>query len=112
MDATKPRIGALQIGIIVLALSTALIHLFLATLGPATFTVLFLLNGIGYIVLTVCLFLPRFARHRRLIHWLFIAYTATTILAYFVIGQISTLGLVTKLIEVLLIILLFLDNRR
>jgi hypothetical protein len=113
MEATKSRFGPLQIGILVLALATAFIHLYLALTSPGTFKILFTLNGLGYLTLTVLYFLPALARYHGVIRWLFIAFAAITILGYFALNgvHISTLGIITKLIEVILIVLLFLDKQ-
>ncbi len=113
MEATNTRFGPLQIGILVLALATAFIHLALAFTSPTTFKILFTLNGLGYITLTVLYFLPQLARYHGVVRWLFIVFAAITILGYFALnlGSLSTLGIITKLIEVILIVLLFLDKR-
>lgn len=113
MEATNTRFGPLQIGILVLALATALIHLWLAITSPGTFKILFTLNCLGYLTLTVLYFLPALARYHSVVRWLFIAFAAITILGYFALNgvNISTLGIITKLIEVILIVLLLLDKR-
>ena len=113
MNEGQARFGALQIGIIILALATAVIHFSL--LFPDT---LFILNGLGYLTLLAVYFLPiDFLRERHnLVRWLFIAFTGVTILGWIVIGDTSwpdgALGYVTKLIEVGLIVLLFVDGRQ
>jgi predicted flap endonuclease-1-like 5' DNA nuclease len=104
------------------ALATAGIHLFLGanqiTNPPAGASPLigwiFILNGIGYIVLLV-LYLMRRGTNRSMLRWIFIAYTALTIILYFIIAGSAafsnTLGLITKAIEAILIILLLLDRK-
>ncbi len=99
-------------GIIVLTLATALIHLILGFRVPDT---LFILNGLGYIALLIGLyFVPQLAGMRSLIRWAFILYTAVTIILFFVFQGAdafsSVLGLVTKVIELALIVLLWLDR--
>lgn len=111
------RLGAVQIGIIVLTIATALIHLFLAFAAPdPMFTPLFILNAVGYLVLLAGLFLDLpFARdHRSLFRWALVGLAAVTIAGWLVLGDKSwpggALGYVTKLIEVAMIVLLFIDN--
>src|SRR3954462_4910668 len=127
------RFGALQIAICVLALATAAIHIYLgvitqimvATQPEATaaaggaaalgfFAVLFYLDALGYIVLTVALYHPAFARFRRLIRWALIALTAATIIAYFALiqGHYDAIGILDKIAAVALIVLLTVEARR
>lgn len=106
---TSNRIGALQIGIILLALATAIIHIALAI--PENL-LMFYLNGLGYIVLTAALFLPQLSRYRNIIRWLLIAFTLVTILAWAAIGMRTPIGYIDKLIEVALVVLLFIDGRQ
>jgi hypothetical protein len=134
---TLPRrttgFGALQVAICVLALATAAVHIYLgvitqimvATQPEATaaaggagalgfFAALFYLDGLGYIVLTVALYHPAFARFRRLTRWALIALTVATIIAYFALiqGHYDALGIGDKVAEVALIVLLVVDGRR
>ena len=78
------------------------------------FAVLFYLDGLGYLVLTAALYLPAFARFRRLIRWALIALTAATIVAYFALiqGHYDAMGICDKIAEVVLIVLLVLEDRR
>lgn len=101
------------------ALATAGIHLYMGantiTSGDGGFIGwAFILNGIAYIVLLV-LYIMRRGTNRSMLRWIFIAFTALTIVLYFVIGGSSafsnTLGLITKAIEAILIILLLLDRK-
>jgi hypothetical protein len=64
--------GLLQIGIIVLTLATAIIHLQLVF--PS---VLFILNGLGYLGLLGALYLPipQLAGYRPLVCWALVGYT-------------------------------------
>jgi glucan phosphoethanolaminetransferase (alkaline phosphatase superfamily) len=137
MTMTYPRnatrFGALQVAICVLAAATAAVHIYLgvitqvmvATQPEATaaaggaaalgfFAVLFYLDGLGYIVLTVAHYHPAFARFRRLTRWALIALTAATIVAYFALiqGQYDAMGIADKLAEVVLIVLLVMEGRR
>ncbi|MFO7539723.1 MAG: hypothetical protein R6X32_16920 [Chloroflexota bacterium] len=105
-------LGPKQYGIIVLALITAVIHLFL---GIQYNDVLFLLNGIGYIGLLGMLYLPLafLSDYREYVRWALIGYAALTIVLYFVMQGDpfgSAFGLVTKAVEVGLIVLLLLDR--
>jgi glucan phosphoethanolaminetransferase (alkaline phosphatase superfamily) len=127
------RFGAVEVAICVLALATAVVHIYLgvithimvatqpeatAAAGGATalgfFAALFYLDGLAYIVLTVALFHPAFARIRRLTRWALIALTAATIIAYFALiqGHYDALGIANKINEVALIVLLVVEGRR
>lgn len=98
--------------IVALTVITALIHL---ALGINPLNPLFLLNGAGYLVLIVALyFIPQLAGQRALIRWVLLAFTAVTFVLYFVfnwpdIGE--PVGLLDKAIELVLIILLWLDRK-
>lgn len=76
--------------------------------------VLFYLNFVGYIVLVTALYLPLLRRYQRIIRWLLIAYTVTTILAWYLITHASpnVLAYFDKPVEVTLIILLLIEDRR
>jgi hypothetical protein len=132
-------IGPLQIAIITLVIVTALVHLqrgigmfsggppgggppgggppggfnIMQTL-PVPLPVLFLLNGIGYLVLVGALYLPALARYRRVVRWLLIAFAAVTIVMYFLIAGLSPnpIGIIDKIVEVALIVLLVIEDRR
>jgi hypothetical protein len=112
-DTNQSNMGALQIGIIILTLATAFIHVSL--LFP---NALFILNALGYLTLLAAYILPIGLLQDRhgLVRWAFIAFTAVTILAWVAIGDKSwpagALGYATKVIEVLLITLLVIDGRQ
>ena len=112
MDEKSSRLSAVQIGIILTTLATALIHFSL--LFP---DVLFILNGLGYLTLLAAYFLPiDLARNNHnLVRWLFVVFVLVTILAWIVMGDKSwpagNLGYLTKLIEIVLIILLLVDRQ-
>ena len=76
MESTKPTIGGLQIGIILLTLATAAMHL--ALIFP---DFLFILNALGYVGLLGALYLPipGLARYRGIIRWALMGYTLLTI---------------------------------
>jgi hypothetical protein len=115
MATNRKKISGLQIGIIILALATAGIHLALAIFRPdPKFTPLFLLNALSYVVLLVAYLLPQLAAYHNLVRWVFIAFTAVTVIAYFAFNAsnfVNPVGLLTKVIEIALIVLLWLDRR-
>ena len=98
----------LTTAIVVLALVAASVHLSLGSL-------LFLLNGLGYLGLAGLIvigylkphpFVARFDWFPRLA---LMGYAATTIVGYLIIGPYSTLGWATKAVEAVMIGLLALD---
>lgn len=73
---------------------------------------LLIANGVGYLVL-LALFFTSSGPRRGTIRWILLAYTLITLVGYFIIGEGfagGTIPLVIKAIELLLIILLFLDR--
>jgi hypothetical protein len=108
-SSSRPTNTALQIGIIVLTLGTALIHFRLNFPDPV-----FILNGLGYLSLLAALFLPvpQLANRRNLVRWVLVGYTALTIFLWILFGLRVPIGYVDKVIEVALIVLLLLDARR
>lgn len=105
--------GPVQAGIALLVILTAIAHLYLAFLhGFPTHTIfiLFLLNGIGYLVLLVALYSPQLAGIQRPMRWLLILYTALTVILWAVIRYFDFFGYIDKLIEVLLIVLLVVEE--
>ncbi len=112
MNEKSSRLSAVQIGIFLTTLATALIHFSL--LFP---DVLFIMNGLGYLTLLAAYFLPidLARKNHNLVRWLFVAFILVTILAWMVLGDKSwpagSLGYLTKLIEVVLIILLLVDRK-
>ncbi len=99
----------LRVGIILLTLATAIIHLQLAFPDPA-----FILNGLGYLTLLAALYLPvaRVAPHRDVVRWVLVGYTALTILLWVLIGARTPIGYIDKAIEAILILLLLAEARR
>lgn len=99
----------LRVGIVLLTLATALIHLQLAFPDPA-----FILNGLGYLTLLAALYLPvpRLARYRNVVRWVLVGFTALTILLWILLGARTPIGYIDKTIEVALIVLLLLEARR
>lgn len=111
MNTTKLKPA--HIGIILLTIATALIHLVLAAVFPPM-RIPFILNGIGFLALLVGYFLPQLSSYRDLIRWVLIAFAAVTVIGYFAINGIKPdpLGWITKVIEIALIVLLWLDRRK
>lgn len=112
---TATRFGTLQIGIILLTLATAIIHFYLAFVVMQTFDIIFFLNGLGYLALLGAMYLPLpfLDGQRNLVRWVFIGYTLVTIIAWFIMGDINDrLAWVTKAIEVVLIVFLYMDGSR
>jgi len=105
-----------QLGIIILTVLTALIHLFLGfnSLGDGFFGVVFILNGLGYLALLIGLyFLPQLAGQRPLLRWALLAFTAVTFILYFVFNWPDIwgpIGIADKAIELVLLVLLWLEK--
>jgi hypothetical protein len=107
----------LGVGIFLLTLATAGIHLYLAFtaiayMGLNSGVVLFVLNGLGYLGLLAALQLPipRLARFRGAARWALVAFAALTIVLFFVMApEYTIIGYVDKAIEVALIALLLAD---
>ncbi|MFZ0217458.1 MAG: hypothetical protein WAM30_16115 [Candidatus Dormiibacterota bacterium] len=131
--APRTRNRALPIAITALVAATALTHLFMGVMfasiatQPAAaaamsgevavlaFMVLFSLNAAGYAILNVAHYLPALRRIRRLTRFALIGFAALTIVAYFAAAQgnfLSAFGLADKAIEVALIALLVIEDRR
>jgi hypothetical protein len=95
MDARPPtesRSGvdtAIRIGVVVLTLMAAIVHLSLLFPDPV-----FILNGIGYLTLLAALYLPvpRLVLHRRVVRWALVGYATLTILAWVAMGERTLLG--------------------
>ena len=105
---TSTRVG-LAVGIFLLALATAAIHLYL---GLSFGNTLFVLNGLGYLGLLAALQLPipQLSSFRPIVRWVLVGYTTLTIVLYFVMAPLMVIGLVDKTIEVALIVLLLADT--
>ena len=116
MNQAKNPMSPRKLAIIILTVATAIIHLGLAfnamSMGDMTTVVMFLLNGIGYLVLLAAYYLPLpIARdYPRLVRWAFIAFAAVTIIGWVAFGARNTIAYIDKLIEVALIVLLLTDR--
>jgi hypothetical protein len=111
------HVDALDVGIVVLAVATAVIHLLLGlSLGPPSlqpFPLLFYLNTGGYLVLATAMYAPRLNAIQPPVRWVFIAYTLLTIVLWMLLAPYrSMLGYLDKAIEVALVVLLLVDERR
>lgn len=108
----SPSVIAVRAGVVVLTVSTALIHFWQAFLFLIP-DVLFILNGIGYLGLLGALYLPipRLSEYRHITRFVLIGYTALTIVLWFVItgGFGTAIAYTDKVIEAVLIALLFVD---
>jgi hypothetical protein len=107
MNTTK--LSPIQIGIILLTVATAIIHL---ALGIPDVMMMFILNGIGYLVLVTALYLPQFKQDNKWVRWALIAFTAVTVIGWVAIGMRTVIAYIDKLIEVALIALLFVEMRK
>ena len=99
--------------IILLTLATAIIHLYLYMANEPRFTP-FLLNGLGYLGLLGLMYLPLGLPPsvKRLVRPVFIGFTLLTIILYVVMASQSgywsiPIGPITKVIEAILVILLW-----
>jgi hypothetical protein len=104
-SATVPHLGdgLLRAGIIGLTLATAWIHYSLGGL-------LFLMNAAGYATLALAMVLPGpLGRQRWLVRLALLAFTLTTIAAWFAFGARFQLAYVDKAIEVGLVLLLAIE---
>jgi hypothetical protein len=120
----NPQNRPVMIGVTILTLATALIHLVVLNLmllqDPqfGKISIPFTLNGIGYLVLLAALNLPLgfLSRRRRLVRWVLVGFTAVTILAWLALGDksfgpLGLLGYATQIIQIALIGLLILEDR-
>ena len=100
---------AIRIGVVVLTLMAAVVHLSLLFPDPV-----FILNGIGYLALLAALYLPvaRLVPYRRAVRWTLIGYATLTILAWLAIGERTPLGYSTTSGEVALVLLLLVEGSR
>lgn len=115
MSFSRGSLGlGLRVGIFLLTLATAVIHLYLALSAIPYYglnfgVMLFVLNGLGYLGLLAVLQLPipQLARFRSAARWVLVAYTALTIVLFFLMAPYYTfIGYLDKAIEVALIALL------
>ena len=110
MTTTASTPSTPGLGIIILTVATAAIHLYL---GLSFGLTLFILNGLGYLALLAALYVPvpQLAPYRNGARWILVGYAALTIILWIGIGERTPIGYLDKLIEILLIILLLADAR-
>jgi hypothetical protein len=114
MQASSEKMGITQVLLIIAVLITAVIHLglgldFLTNPG----NIMFIFNGIGYIGLCALFLLPisMLKPYHEILRWVLMGYTALTIVLWVVInGKLEPVGIVTKLAEVAIIAILFIDR--
>jgi hypothetical protein len=121
MQTNQVKFGPLQIGIVLLTLVTAAVHLILLNIMmvniKGSIDLLFTLNGLGYLALLVAYFIPVpvAKNNHNLVRWVYMGFTILTILAWVAMGTKSgpgaSLGYFTKIVEVALVVLLWLDRR-
>jgi hypothetical protein len=109
MRAATSTDQAIKIGVIVLTIGTALIHFSLLFPDP-----MFIMNGLGYLALLAALYLPipQLAGRQRLVRWVLIGYTLLAVVIWAAIGSRIPIAYLDKIIEVLLIVLLVIEDRR
>lgn len=81
---------------------------------PLPLPILFLLNGIGYLVLGGALYLPALQRYRGIIRWLLIIFAAITFVMYFLVNgfRLNPIAVIDKIAELSIIVLLLIDGRQ
>lgn len=101
-------------GVLLCALITAFIHIYLSFQFVKSPDIVFLLNGLGYLALIAALYLPiaALSAYRTPLRWLLIAYTALTIVLWILLGARTAVGYFDKLVEIALIIFVWLDYQR
>lgn len=97
------------VNVVLLTLITAGAHLYLSTLSSETLNKLFLLNGLGYIGILLLYILPHLEKIHQHIKWLFIGYTALTIILWIFLsgaihGELDPFDLTVKAVELTLVI--------
>lgn len=98
--------------ILLLGLFTAIVHLVILNLGGLKYQLnyFFVLNGLAYLTLLAAFWFKFPKGQERLVHYAYMAFALVTIIAWVFLGKPYTpLGYVTKTVEILLIIFLWLD---
>lgn len=112
MTTSSSSVPTLRLGIVVLTLFTAMIHLYL---GLSSGLPPFVLNGLGYLALLAALYLPvpQLVSYQNVVRWVLVGYAALTIVLWLVItgGASTAIGYVDKVAELLLIVLLLTEAR-
>ena len=118
---TRPVPVAVLVAVVVLTLFTAGCHLYLGLNGLRrplnTFTVLFILNGLGYLVLLAALMLPipQLSGYRHWLRWGLLGFAVVTVVVWVVLEipvnfKAIPLAYMTKVDELVLIGLLWLGG--
>lgn len=107
----------IAISIIMLTLTAAGAHFYLAAQPDEELHFIFLLNGLGYLGLLAAFFLPLFKSLHRIIGWILFGYTLLTIIMWFILGgpkegEWDPFDVTVKAVEITLAIQLFLINRK
>lgn len=112
------KLAPKQIGILVSGLTTAFLHLYLAS--KMGFVDPIVLNGFGYIGLLGAYFLPipLVQQRHKLVWWVLVGYTILTIILWvilgdmkFVFGTSSAIGYYAKIAELFLLAFLWADRK-
>lgn len=103
----QAQLNGKDYAIIGLAIVTALVHFSLLFPDPV-----FILNGLGYIALVAALYARLLASRRSAIRWLFMGYTALTLILWLWIGSRTPLAYLDKVIELVLLALLWEQGQR
>lgn len=117
--ATRSVVFPVRIGVALLALGTAGIHLYLflieGFLGNGEmlpiYQLLFVGNALAYVTLAALLLLPLspLARVRSFVRVALVSIAVASIVSYFYVGVLDALGHTAKAVEVLLILLVMVD---
>src|SRR5918993_2004166 len=85
----SPADTAIRVGVVLLTLIAAAVHLSLLFPDPA-----FILNGLGYLTLLAALYLPipQLVPHRRIVRLTLMGYATLTILLWVALGERNLLG--------------------
>ena len=123
MNQAKAQSGFLSVGIVLLTLFTAGCHLYLGLNGLRrplnAFTVLFILDGLGYLALLAALTLPipQLSGYRPQLRRVLAAYAALTVISWVFAVVVIHFGAIrlayyTKADELALILVLWLASRQ
>jgi hypothetical protein len=108
-----PRLSRIELAILVLGLTTAFIHLVLLNILIGQINIVFLLSGLGYLILVASYLTPQLLHKRLYIRWLLIIYTSLSIIGWWLLDSAGgPLGVLTKLVEIALIVLLLVDGKK
>jgi hypothetical protein len=111
MESKSLAMSTSRIGIIVIAVITALVHLYLAVTSTP-FDIVFFLNFLGYLALLAAFILPLpiIKDYKGLVRWVFMAFAVVTIIAWVLIGLRVWFAYIDKILEVALVVLLWFEK--